>query len=126
MRPSRTSCRAASHCGWWRTMKASMILSLGWAAATPASCSASATDQADRLLAEDVLVRLERADRPGHVQMVGQRIVNGVDVAVGEQFLVRAVGLFDAELGGDRLGPRQVARGNGRDGAELAAIGGRE
>ncbi|MDT4860726.1 hypothetical protein FQZ97_953010 [compost metagenome] len=28
MRPARTSSRARSHCGWWRTMKASSISTL--------------------------------------------------------------------------------------------------
>ena len=39
-------------------------------------------------------------DGPGHVHLVGQGIVDGVDVGIGEQFFVRAVGLGDAQLRG--------------------------
>ena len=52
----------------------------------------------DRLLAEHVLARLERADRPGNVQMVGQRIVNRLDLRVGQQRFVGAVGAGNPQL----------------------------
>ena len=79
----------------------------------------------NRLLAKHVLPGLERTDRPLHVEMVRQRIVDRVDVRVGEQILIRAVGLLDAQFCGDRLRPRHVARSNGRDGAKLALLSGR-
>ena len=61
--------------------------------------------QADRLFAQHVLAGLERRDRPGHVQVIGQRVVDRVDVRIGQQFFVRAVGLGDAQSFRPRLGP---------------------
>ncbi len=40
---------------------------------------------------------------PGHVELVRQRIVDGVDVRIGQQFLIGSVRLCDAELGGGGL-----------------------
>jgi hypothetical protein len=42
----------------------------------------------ERLLAQHVLAGLERAERPLHVQRVGQRVVDRVDVGIGQQRLV--------------------------------------
>ena len=53
----------------------------------------------DRLFAEHMLARLKRAQGPGHMQFVGQRIVDRLDRGIGEQFLVGAIGFGDAELG---------------------------
>ena len=50
---------------------------------------------AERLLAEDVLARLDGSDRPLAVHGVRQRDVDGVDVRVLEQRLVGAVGALD-------------------------------
>ena len=58
---------------------------------------ASAAVMRQRLLAQDVLARLGRRDRPLGVEVVRQRDVDGVDVGVGEQRLVRAVGARDAQ-----------------------------
>ena len=44
--------------------------------------------QADRLFAKYVFAFLQRFDRPGHVQMVGQWIVNSVDLGIGQHFLI--------------------------------------
>src|SRR5262245_9043307 len=82
--------------------------------------------QADRLFAEDVLARLERANRPRYVQVIGERNVDGIDVAIGEEFLIRTVGLLDAELSGHTLSASQIARGDGRDAAEMALLRGRD
>ena len=49
----------------------------------------------ERLLAEDVLARLERFDRPGHVECVRQGDVDRLDVIVGEQRLVAPVRALD-------------------------------
>ena len=38
--------------------------------------------QGDRLLAQDVLARLQRTNRPKNVLIVGERIVDGVHVRV--------------------------------------------
>ena len=44
-----------------------------------------------RLLAQDVLAGTGRGDRPLGVEVVGQRDVDGVDLGVGQERLVRAV-----------------------------------
>jgi hypothetical protein len=49
----------------------------------------------ERLLADDVLSRLEHTDRPLAVERVRERDVDGVDVRVPEQRLVGAVGALD-------------------------------
>ena len=54
----------------------------------------------DRLFAQHVLARFERADGPGNVQLVGQGIVDRLDRWIGEQLLIGAVGLGDAQSGG--------------------------
>ena len=46
----------------------------------------------DRLLAQDVLARLERLDRPRDVEFVRQRIVDRLDLGIGQKLLVGAVG----------------------------------
>ena len=52
---------------------------------------------AERFFAEHVLAGLGGLHRPRNVQLIGQRIVDGVDVGIGEQLLIRAVGRGNAE-----------------------------
>src|ERR1039457_2828627 len=80
--------------------------------------------ESQRLLAEHVLSGLGRAHRPGHVQVIGQRVVDRLDLRIGQQFLVGTVGFGNAEGGGRLLGLRQVARGYGGDLAPLAPLHG--
>src|ERR1022692_684592 len=80
--------------------------------------------ESQRLLAEHVLSGLGRAHRPGHVQVIGQRVVDRLDFRIGQQFLVGTVGFRNAEGGGRLLGLRQVARGDGGDLAPLATLHG--
>jgi len=47
---------------------------------------------------QDMLARLRRADRPEGVQRVGRGDVDGLDLRIGQQGLVRAVAPGDAEL----------------------------
>ena len=63
----------------------------------------------ERLLAQHVLPRTGRGLRPLGMEVVRERDVDGVDVGVGEEFLVRAIGPRDVEL-----------RRNGRRAAWLA------
>ncbi len=63
----------------------------------------------ERLLAEHVLAGLERLDRPLDVHRVRQRDVDGLDVGIGEQGLVRAVRARNLPLARVRVGPRLVA-----------------
>ena len=51
--------------------------------------------QGDRLLAQDVLARPDRGERPLQVEVVRQRDVDGVDPGIREQRLVRIVGARD-------------------------------
>ena len=81
--------------------------------------------QCNGLLAEHVLPRFGRAHRPWHVQMVRQRIVDGVDIGIVQQIVVRAVRLGDAQLVGRRPGLLAVARGDRGDGRELPFLHGR-
>ena len=87
----------------------------------------------ERLLAQHVLARLERGDRPLRVQPVGQRVVDRVDVRIGDaasayDSCTFAMPCFDANASArarsraataDHLGFVDVARGfdhgRGRD-----------
>ena len=61
--------------------------------------------EAERLLAENMLARLGGLDRPGNVQMIGKRIVDGVDVGVGKKLFVGAVGGGNTQRGGGLPAP---------------------
>jgi hypothetical protein len=69
------------------------------------------------LLAQHLFARVHGAGGPRHVQLVGQRNVNGINVRVGQQVLVAAVGPGDAEFAGHGLGLCFVA---GCDGNQVA------
>ena len=88
------------------------------------SVSASAVFDADRLFAQHVLAGLGRLDRQRHVQVVRQRIVDRVDLRVGEHLLVRAVGLRNPELARGLFGTRTVARRDRDDLGEFALLHG--
>jgi hypothetical protein len=47
-----------------------------------------------------MLAVLRRANGPGNVQVVGKRVVDGLDVSVDKQFLVAAVRPGNAEIRG--------------------------
>ncbi len=47
---------------------------------------------AERFFAQHMLAGLGGLDGQRHVQLIGQRIVDGIDVGIGEQLFVRAVG----------------------------------
>src|SRR5947207_2541591 len=64
---------------------------------------------AERLLAQDRLARLERGDRPLGVQAVGQRDVDRLYPEVGDDLLVAEDTASDAVLGGPAPGARLVA-----------------
>ena len=66
--------------------------------------------QRDRLLAQHVLARLECPDRPFDVQVIGQRVIDRIDVRVVEQRLVAAETVRDAKLRRDQRRPVGIAR----------------
>jgi hypothetical protein len=75
----------------------------------------------ERLLAEDVLARLQGLDRPLGVHGHRERDVDGVDLAGGQQLLVGAEAVAEAQLAGERPRPAGVAAGHGH---ELGMVGG--
>ena len=55
---------------------------------------------ADGLFTEDVFAGFGGFDGPRHMHLIGQRIVDGINVRVGEQLFVRSVGFGNSELRG--------------------------
>jgi hypothetical protein len=68
--------------------------------------------QRKRLFAQHVLAGLRCGQTHRHVQMVGQRVVDGLDLRIGQQRFVRAVGLRDAQCIGGCLRHIELARGD--------------
>ena len=66
--------------------------------------------EAHRLFAEHVLAGLRGGQRQVDMQMVRQRIVDRVDLGVGQHLLVGAVGVRDAELVRRFARPHDIAR----------------
>jgi hypothetical protein len=71
--------------------------------------------QRERLFAQHVLAGLRGGERERHVQVIGQRVVDGLDRRVGEQRLVRSVGPSDAVRGRRGVGRCLAARGDRRE-----------
>ena len=69
--------------------------------------------QADRFFAQHMLARFQRANRPRHMQMIRQRIVNRINVGIGQQLLIRAIRLGDSQFASHRSGSVAVARAYG-------------
>jgi hypothetical protein len=65
--------------------------------------------EAEGLLAENVLARLRSFDGPGDVKLIGERVVDGVDIGVGEELFVRSVSGGDAKGGCCFLSLRKIA-----------------
>ena len=68
--------------------------------------------QPNRLFAQHMLARLERLDGPRHMQMIGQRVVNGLHLRVSEQCLVAAIAARNPKRGGCLFGGSCRARAN--------------
>ena len=64
----------------------------------------------ERLLGQDMLAGRDRREVPGRVQPVGQRVVDGLHLWVGDHVRVRVEDPLHAVGGGERLGPAAVAR----------------
>ena len=69
----------------------------------------------ERLLRQHVLARLDGPEVPRAVQRVGQRVVDRLDLRVGQQVLVGLVDPLDAVLLRERGGPLRVAGGHGHE-----------
>src|SRR5882757_9675541 len=76
--------------------------------------------QAERLFAEDVLARFGRLDGPGYVKVIGKRVVDYVNLWVGQKLFIRAVDLFDSKVAGCIFSLGAIARGDCRDLGQLA------
>ena len=124
--PPCASSSARRICGWCRYMNASTAIR-----------SVSARDRArsrrrprperQRLLAQDVLARLERADRPRHVQVIRQRDVDDVDIRIRHERVVRVIDPFRAVVVANacaRAGSRDAtARSDPRSSASIPRSG---
>ena len=71
--------------------------------------------EAEGFLAENVLAGFRSFDGPRDVKLIGKRIVDDVDIRVGEEIFVRAVGRWDAEGGCCFPGLREMAGCDGCD-----------
>ena len=80
--------------------------------------------EAEGLFAEDMLAGFGGFDGPGNVKLIGERIVDGVDIGIGEQLFVGAVGGWDAERGGRFLRLGEIAGCDGGHGGVLALLHG--
>ncbi len=78
----------------------------------------------DRLLAENMLTGFGGSDSPRDVEMIGKRIVDSVDIRIGEKSFVRAVRRGNAQGGGRLLRLRKTARCDGGDAGVLALLHG--
>ena len=77
----------------------------------------------ERLLGQDVLPGEDRRPVPGRVQAVGERVVDRLDLGIGDHVGVRRVDPLDAVGLGERLGPVPVTRGD-RDESRPGGRGG--
>jgi hypothetical protein len=66
----------------------------------------------ERLLRQDVLAGPDGGEVPGSVQCVGQRVVDGLDLGIGQQVGVRGGDAFDAVGGGEGRRPLRVTGGD--------------
>jgi len=78
----------------------------------------------DGLFAENMLAGFGRFNGPGYMEMIGKRIVDGVDIRVGEKFFVRAISLGNAKSVCRLLGLRHTSRCDGDDTCVLASLHG--
>jgi len=75
--------------------------------------------EADGLLAKNMLAGFSGLNSPGNVELIGKRIVDGVDIGVGEKFPVRTVRRRNAKGGCRVLGLRETAGCDGVDAGVL-------
>src|SRR5690606_39997729 len=71
-----------------------------------------------------MLAGLEGVNRPGHMEMVGKRVVDGVDLGIGEQGLVAAMGAGDAQFFGSSFCRGRISGANRDDFAQIATLHG--
>src|ERR1700756_6041033 len=69
---------------------------------------------------------LRGPDGPRNVQLIGERVVDRIDVRIGDQLFVRSVSRRDAERIRSLLCFREIARSNRCNGGVLAPLHGRQ
>ena len=77
-------------------------------------------------LAQNMLPGAGRRHGPGCMVMVGERVVDGVDIRIVEKFLVAAIGARDRHRGGRLLGAVEPAGGDRHQVAVRGALQGRD
>ena len=82
--------------------------------------------EAEGFLAQNVLAGFSGLDGPGDVEMMGKRIVDGVDSRIGDEFFIRAVSGGNAKRGCCLPSPGQIAGCDGHDAAVLAELHARD
>ena len=119
MVPSCASSRTLATSGWCRYMKASVMIT---PCVRAADCSVRTPAPSSEIgfSTSTCLLGLGRLLRPLDVHRVRQRDVDGVDVGIGEQFLVAAVRSRNALRLGVRACTFEAARG---DGQQLVSVG---
>ncbi len=80
------------------------------AVASSDKLTAFAGAQRDGFLAEDVLAGLGGPNRPRHMHMVRQRVVNGFDLRIGQRLFVRAECFSNPKFVGGSLSFVQIPR----------------
>src|SRR5208337_1306098 len=80
--------------------------------------------ETERLLAENVLASFGSSDGPGDMEMIGKRIVDGVDIRISDEFFVRTVSRGNTKSSRRLLGLRQAAGGDGDDTGVLTLLHG--
>ena len=78
--------------------------------------------QADGFFAEDVLAGFGGARGHGHVQVVRQRIVDGIDLRVRQHLLIGSVCFWNAQFRRRLVRFGAVARGDAHDLAQLSCL----
>ena len=78
-------------------------------------CAGFGEGEAERLFAEDVLPCFGSLDRPGDVKVVWERVVDDVNLRVGQELFVGTVDLFDPKGVGCFFCFGVVARGDRGD-----------
>ena len=61
-------------------------------------CLCLGSGQSDGFFAKHMLSCLQRLNRPWNVQVIGQGIVNGINIRICEQFFIGTIGFRDTQL----------------------------
>ena len=78
--------------------------------------------QAQRFFAQNMLARFHRLEGPRDVKLVGERVVDRLNLRIPQELFIRSIGLGDAELACRGFGFVPVARGDRRNLAPLSLL----